>query len=57
MKTTHYKIVAGELYRAFTTKERDNGQRFYLLKANRPEWIGDDFAADFHDAMGAVGLQ
>ena len=49
--TTHYKIVAGELHRAFTTGERANGQRFYLLKDNRPEWIGENFAADFHDAV------
>ena len=49
--TTHYKIVASELHRAFYSAERDNGQRFYLLKANRADWIGEDFAADFHDAV------
>ena len=49
--TTHYKVVTSELYRAFYSAERDNGQRFYLLKDNRPDWIGEDFSADFHDAV------
>lgn len=44
------KALAGELYRAFEAKTRDNGDTFYCLKDGSPEWMTDAIRAAHDDA-------
>lgn len=45
------KALAGELYRAFQTKTRDNGDTFYCLKDGSPEWMTDAIHAAHGDML------
>lgn len=44
------KALAGELYRAFEAKTRDNGDAFYCLKDGSPEWMTDVIRAAHDNA-------
>lgn len=47
------KALAGELYRAFQAKTRDNGDTFYCLQDGSPEWMTDAIRAA-HDSANML---
>lgn len=47
---TSIQTLAGDLYRAFEAKTRDNGDTFYCLKSGSPGWMEDAIRAAHNDA-------
>lgn len=48
---TTYETVSRELSDAFTTKSRDDGSTFRVLKDDRAGWIGEDFGLGLHRSV------